>query len=209
MHVVVITGGYPSKTLPSHGAFVRQFVRALAQEGVDCTVVNPVSIFARRHGPLPPWRETEVIDRKSITVLRPRMMSFSMRQVYGFNTGLLTQRCFELAVRWAVRSVSDASLFYGHFLYPAGHAAVEQAARHRVPGVVAVGEGTFWTVASVGFPRARRHMRRASGFLAVSSPIAEGLHKELGYPRARSASFRTASTGLGSTLGIGRRCAAA
>ena len=53
MRLCIITGSYPSPSFPAAGAFVRQFALALARVGSQVIVVNPVSVPARRLGPLP------------------------------------------------------------------------------------------------------------------------------------------------------------
>jgi glycosyltransferase involved in cell wall biosynthesis len=76
-------------------------------------------------------------------------------------------------------------LVYGHFLYQAGRAAVVVGQALRCPSVVGVGEGKFWTVDPIGRRKAARDFRGVTGVLAVSTPIREGLIRELSIPEAK------------------------
>jgi teichuronic acid biosynthesis glycosyltransferase TuaC len=73
-------------------------------------------------------------------------------------------------------------LIYGHFLYNAGRAAVAAGERLSVPSIVAVGEGTFWTVDPFGFDRAKIDFEGAAGFIAVASHIRDGLVEQIAIP---------------------------
>jgi glycosyltransferase involved in cell wall biosynthesis len=169
MHILFIAGNYPSAAFPAAGTFVREFVHAVARNGQQCTVVCPVSIFDRRHGPMPPAESWEGADGR-IRLLRPRYLSFSVRNIGLFNTAHLTQMTFNQAVLRAVRPLKERpALVHGHFLYQAGYAAVQAGLALKVPSVVGTGEDSFWSVEPMGFTRAQKHFKGAAGFLAVST----------------------------------------
>jgi teichuronic acid biosynthesis glycosyltransferase TuaC len=191
MRLVVIAGQYPSASRPGPGTFVRQFVRAMAGQGHDCEVVSPVGLFDRRFGPYPPLMAAETVEGGTpVRVHRPRYVSFSSRNLGWAHTGRWTNAAFARAAMAAVKRLSPRpDLIYGHFLYPAGHAAIRAARALGVPSVVGVGEGEFWTVEAPGFPRAARDMAEASAFLAVSTCIAEGLTTRLAVPPEKIAVF--------------------
>ena len=183
MRLAVITGSYPSANRPMEGSFVRQFVLALSRAGGDCVVIAPVSVVAPRNWPLVPRESREQAGGTVVRVLRPRYVSFSSRQLPGFNTALLTQRSFNGCVmRELHRLPCSPDVLYGHFLYSAGRAAVVAGIRLDRPSVVAFGESTFWSVEPTGFSTARRHFERVTGVLAVSSPGREVLIAHLGIP---------------------------
>jgi len=52
MHVAIFSCNYPSTARPFASTFVQQIVRALARNNVKCSVISPISIFARRFGKL-------------------------------------------------------------------------------------------------------------------------------------------------------------
>ena len=184
MRIAFIAGNYPTASRPGPGTFVRQFVRAMARQGNDCAVVGPVSVFDRRFGPLPPVCAEERVDGgPAVVVHRPRYVSFSSRRLGGFHTGRWTHAGFVRSALAAVERLSPRpDLVYGHFLYPAGHAAVLAGRRLGVPSVAGVGEGEFWTVEPFGFARAARDLADATAFLAVSTCIREALEARLNVP---------------------------
>jgi len=184
MHIAFVTGNYPTPSRPETGAFVQQFVWAMARQGNECSVINPASVFDRRYGPYPSPRATEEAGGGSTAhVYRPLYFSFSSRDLGWTHTGRWTQRSLNLAARRAARALpSRPDLIYGHFLYNAGMAAVFTGRGVGAPSVVAVGEGTFWTVDPFGFDRARLDFASTAGFLAVGSHIRDGLISEIGVP---------------------------
>lgn len=182
MHIVFVAGRYPCPAFPASGTFVREFVRAMERNGQRCTVVCPANILLRRHGPLPPAESWDGQDKR-IRVLRPRYLSFSVRNLGLFNTARLTQLTFNQAVLRAIRQIEEPpKLIYGHFLYQSGYAAVRAGKALSVPAVAGVGESYFWTVEPMGFKRAQKHFRGAAGFLAVSTLRRKDLIEKLQVP---------------------------
>lgn len=183
MRLALITGNYPSTNGRMDGSFVRQFVLALSRAGGECVVIAPVSIVAPRNWPPDPRESREQDGGSSVRVLRPRYVSFSSKQLPGLNTARLTLRSFTHCVSRTLRRIDWLpDLVYGHFLYDAGYAAVQLGSRIGRPSVVSVGEGEFWSVRPFGFEKATRDFRSASGFLAVSSDVGNGLTRDLAIP---------------------------
>jgi glycosyltransferase involved in cell wall biosynthesis len=186
MRLAVITHNYPSANGRTEGSFVRQFVLALSRSGGDCVVIAPVSVVAPRNWPLDPRESCEQDGGSAVQVLRPRYVSFSSKQLPGFNTARLTLRSYTGCVSRTLRRTDWLpDLVYGHFLYDAGYAAVHLGSRIGRPSVVSVGEGEFWSVRPFGFEKAAQDFRSASGFLAVSSVVRDGLVEELAIPAGK------------------------
>lgn len=187
MRIAFITGNYPSTSRPGEGTFVQQFVWAMARQGHECTVIKPTSLFARRYGPFPSRKTTEKTGfGNEVRVLRPKYLSFSSMDLGRTHTGRWTQQTFKATVENAVACLpTKPDMVYGHFLYPAGYAAMTAGKRLGIPAFVAVGEGTFWTVDPFGFERACRDFTGVAGFIAVGLHIKEGLVKKLGVPPAK------------------------
>jgi glycosyltransferase involved in cell wall biosynthesis len=78
---------------------------------------------------------------------------------------------------------------YGHFMYPNGATAVWAGERLRRPALVAVGEGTFWTLRPLGSERARRDLLPMAGAIAVSCQLRQDLIEELDLPPDSVAMF--------------------
>lgn len=191
MRIAFIASNYPSASRPGPGAFVREFVRSMVRHGNEGDVISPVSWLDRRYGPYPRlFDEEDVAGRPPIRVHRPRYLSCSHRNLGWTHTGRWTNARFARAVQAVVEGLAPPpQIVYGHFLYPAGHAAVRAARRIGACAIVGVGEGEFWTVDAVGFSRAAAEMKAASAFLAVSTCIAEGLVERLGIPRDKIGVF--------------------
>lgn len=178
--IAFVTGNFPSPAHPYRGAFVQELVYAVAEGGVQCTVIHPWKAhqwLRERRSP------GDGGGRTNLRVLRPLTVSISNRQLGPMNTFELTHRLFRVAALRALRSLPALpDAIYGHFLYPAGATAVWAAAKLGRPGFVAVGEGTFWTLEPLGLSRARRDFSGATGVIAVSSLLRNRLVEEVGIP---------------------------
>jgi glycosyltransferase involved in cell wall biosynthesis len=186
-HIVFISSNYPSSSRPFNGTFVRQLVLAFARLGIKCTVISPVSIFHRRYGKFDPEKSLDfTINENPVTVLRPRYVSFSSRNIFSFNTAHLTQISFEKAVS-KIMSYLDTTptILYGHFLYQGGAAAVHMASKTGIPSIVAVGESSYWSIEPIGFQKAIQDFKNVNGIVAVSSVIRKSLIEKLKIPEEK------------------------
>ncbi len=191
MHVTFIARNYPTLSRPSYGTFVQQFVLAMARQGHECSVINPISFFDRKYGALPPRFSIENAgEAKSVAVYRPRYTSFSSLKLGPFNTGRWSNAMFTRASLRAMAKLRQTpTVIYGHFMYPAGYTAVCCARKRGLPSVVGVGEGEFWTLVPVGERRASQELKNATAFLAVSTCIAETLETRLSVSSEKIAVF--------------------
>ena len=180
LRLLVIAANYPSAIQPACGAFVRSFVHALADAGAEAEVVHPISLLSRLRGPYPAGGIDATPGGRAIPVHRPLYASFSARDLGFMNTARWSQLGFERGVSRALKRLrSVPTVAYGHFLYFSGRTAVRVGKKLGIPAFVAVGEGTFWTAERMGWHRARRDFRSATGLLAVSSVLKEKLIAEL------------------------------
>ena len=187
MHVAFVTSNYPSPSRPAVGSFVRQFVWAMARQGYACSVIAPVSVFDGKYGPYPPRVSTEAAGGGAVVrVYRPIYLSYSSRKLGWTHTGRWTNASFSAAVlRTLDKLPRRPDIAYGHFMYPAGHAAITAAHRLGISSVAGVGEGEFWTLAPVGRARATREMGEATALLAVSTGIRDELIRSLEIPAGK------------------------
>ena len=190
LRLLVIAANYPSAIQPACGAFVRSFVHALADAGAEAEVVHPISLLSRLRGPYPAGGIDATPGGRAIPVHRPLYASFSARDLGFTNTARWSQLGFERGVARALKRLrSVPAVAYGHFLYFSGRAAVRVGEQRGIPSFVAVGEGTFWTAERMGWHRARRDFRSATGLLAVSTVLKEKLIAELGLPAEKIGVF--------------------
>ena len=181
MHIIFVTGNYPSSARPFEGTFVQQFVWAMARQGNTCTVIKPTSIFDRRYGQYPPIvQEENIIGEWTVNVYRPRYISFSSKNLFITHTGRLTQRSFNNAVRTIARKIKPPSVVYGHFLYQAGYTAMLIAKEFGAKAVVGVGEDHLWSIAAFGERATQKNFATGSYFLANSTPNRDLLTGRLG-----------------------------
>lgn len=184
--ILFISHLYPSIARPYSGAFVREYIRAIANMGVKCTVISPVSIFDVRYGELPAKISFDnTIHNNRIKIIRLRSLSFSNKQIFNYNTFKLTRKSFLNTVLRSLNHIEiSIDAVYGHFLYPDGYAAINVAEKLKVPSFIAVGEAVnsnnteLLGIEPIGYQKAIEEFRKASGFISVSSLLKDILiHK--------------------------------
>ena len=191
-HIAFVSRHYPSPWHRYDGMFLQELVRAVARRGVQCTPIHPIQIDR--------WFQHVVLQRKSIIrteayeAIRPIYLAASSRDLGFFNTVHITQAMFQRATLRVLRHLNPVpDAIYGHFLYPGGGAAVWCGREMGLPTFVAVGEGTFWSVKSFGWERARRDYHDVTGIIAVSSLLKRRLLEELRLPEAKIGVFPNAA----------------
>lgn len=188
--IAMITSGYPCVRTPTALPFVKQLAHALARQEVKVTVVNPIAFHHLVNRADVPFEVDETEDESSVHVMRPRFLSLSARDEYKLlgplNPGKFTIQQFTSAAQRAIEKFNvNPDVLYGHFLYPGGAAAVRLGRQWRIPSVVGVGEGEFWTTRRFGLRYARREFCRDGCFVANSSDLAGRLkeHLQLSFDR--------------------------
>lgn len=185
-HLVVVAGNYPTPAHPAQGTFVRQFAHAVARQGVQCTVVQPVAVHHAWRRESGPFHDVEDAgEGREVSVFRPRFISLSARDAFvrmgPLSPSLFTLSRFAGAVRRVLRSQKiHPDALYGHFLFLAGAAAVRVGRAIGRPAFPCVGEGELWTVRQFGVARSRQELSPACGFLANSSALKQTLIQDLG-----------------------------
>lgn len=172
MHIVFVTYDYPSKARPFYGAFVRNFIRAIARVGIKCIVINPVSIFHRRYGILDPvitW--DKFIHENPIEVRKPRYFSASSKNLFLFNTESITLHYYHKAVQLTIEDLKPKpDVLYGHFIYPSGAVVAKLGSEMKTTSIVAVGEDTTEDFTNKDrLFKDRWDIRQISGVVAVST----------------------------------------
>jgi len=186
LHVGLISRGYPNLALPHQAPFVQVVARGLADTGARVSVVVPRA-WGREPVRLDPTTEREDLAR-GLTVVSPRHVSFSRRVLPGgFATFPLSVWGFTRAVKRALSRLPERpSILYGHFAYPAGHAAVHLGAKLGIPSVVVLGESRMEEYeVDLGLDTVRAMLGRANAILSVSEENADYCTSRLGLDRAR------------------------
>lgn len=167
MHIAIIAANYPSQKQPDNGSFVRGLAQELARTAT-VTVVAPQPV--RLAGWFSSPEMTDEMDG-GVNTLRPKYLTYSARRLpLGFSTFRLTVRSFGRAVARAGQRISPPPhVVHGHFLFPAGAAAVSLSRSLGIPATIALGESTpDLYERHIGLARAVAVARNAKGILAVS-----------------------------------------
>lgn len=166
-----IISGYPSKHNPVY-PFVDQLVCQLADYGVNCIVISPLSVtkcIMRCSKILPKINIRKTGKGNVITVYRPRYLSFSYK-VLGVNTALLTYKNYRKCVIREVRKRKIApDAIYGHFIALSGMSAAEIGEIEGVPTFLAYGESSPVNYAAFKHSYVANILSKLQGVIAVST----------------------------------------
>ena len=179
---ILFVGMYPNKINPYRNVFFRNLIYAMADEGVNCTVISPVPVTKYRFAT--PSIPKETIDKtpngNSVKVYYPRFISVSSKKILGFNTGILTERLFDKsAVRVAKSLTEKFDAVYGHFLLSGGLSAINIGKIKNIPSFVAYGECNYDTEVINQFRDLKKEdVESLSGIIAVSSHNASVLRSK-------------------------------
>lgn len=138
--ICVISSYYPSETDPFF-AFVGTLIDSIADTGVECHVISPVSNMEKKHRAVTRVEETNTGAK--IQVYCPTYLMFPSRNLLGFETYKLTVLSKRNAVKKAFdQHVMSCDAIYAHFLDSGGIAAW-LSKQTGIPAFVAVGESSI------------------------------------------------------------------
>lgn len=182
MKNALFIGLYPNEIDKSRNVFFRNIIYAIADMGIKCTVISPVSITNYRTKVFKiPFKNTEVTPAgKKIEVYRPRYISASSRNLGFFNTIHISEKLFEgVAIKTAKRLGGTFDFVYGHFFLYGGLAAVRIGNLLNIPSFVAYGECDFESQVRCHFGSLTpKHIKGLTGVVAVSTKNANELKGE-------------------------------
>lgn len=170
--IAIICNRYPSVLTPTRQVFVQRLVGAMADQGVECTVICPIPVnqYLRNFSSLPPETEERSPKGNRVRVFFPRYVSLGQRPLPGVgNTVHVTTRLFTSAVRKVLRRIPRPEALYGHFFAPAGVCAARLGRELGLKAFAAYGESTPWSIHNFGLDRMRRELDSISGIVSVSS----------------------------------------
>ncbi len=183
---ILFIGWYPNNVEKYRNVFFRNLIYAIADKGIDCTVISPVSyVRYRRKIAFIPKEEYQLTPNgNKVRVYYPRVLSASSKQIVFFNTEIITEKWFEDgAIRQAKALTGYGEQFdavYGHFFLYGGLAAIKIGRLLEIPSFVAFGECDYETQIQERFGDLKpKHIKGLSGVISVSTKNANRL-KELG-----------------------------
>lgn len=170
--ILFLCNRYPNALTPTRHVFVQKLVWAMADKGIECTVISPVPVnqyvgsFFKQ-----PVETTERSPNGNLIRLHfPRYFTYGQREIGKFPTSRLTVGAFHSVVKKTIakhRLSFDA--VYGHFLVPAGITAARIGREFDVPAFAAYGEATPRDPIVYGLDRLRSEIHSLAGIVSVSS----------------------------------------
>lgn len=143
---MLFVGMYPDKVSPYRNVFFQNLIYAMADSGVECTVISPIPITRYR-------TKTRYVSKKrkditprgnTVTVYHPRYISLSSKRIASLNTGIWSEKLFEeAAISLANKLKGKFSAVYGHFFLSGGLAAIRIGRQKNISSFVAYGECNY------------------------------------------------------------------
>lgn len=169
--ICIICSEYPNPITPTNQVFVQQLVWALAETGLECTVICPLAINLNPSFIVAPNQTIETTKGgATISLYFPKFISFGQRTVAGIKTAKATTELFCRAVRevWD-KLPAPPDLVYGHFLTPSGICASRISRNYKVPAFAVYGEDSPWSVFNFGKEDIKKEIASLTGIITVSS----------------------------------------
>ena len=163
-----IAGGYPKDDDPQF-IFLAEIIRAIADQGIRCTVIAPHSLTnallnKRKLRPFH-WIDT-TLQGNSIDIYQPRCLSVSNFKLFGKSiSALLAKRA---TVKTFKKIRPDVDALYAHF-WNSGVVAGEIANKYNLPFFVATGESQIWVNNQFSSAYIQKRMKNLKGVISVST----------------------------------------
>ena len=170
---MLFVGIYPNPVDPYRNVFFQNLIFSLADQGVECTVIMPVSVtHYRKNTRRIPLKTVQTTPQgRTVEVYYPRCVTYSSRKIGGWNTGKLSERSFQrCAVRTAKRLGKTFDCVYGHFFLEGGLAAAAVGRELGIPAFIAYGECDYESEVRNRYGElTARDVRGLRGLISVSS----------------------------------------
>lgn len=169
---ILFVGSYPNAVEPYMSVFFKALIDEMADMGVECHVISPVSVIKYQNRVFSIPEKTDEYTKKGskITVYHPRIISYSAKKIGKWNTMYLTQKSAEQAVLKTVKKLGIAfDCVYGHFFLGGGLTAACVARTFHIPAFIAYGECDFQTEVSSKYTIHAKEMQGVRGIITVSS----------------------------------------
>ena len=143
IHSILFFRSYPNPVSPTLNVFFRNIIYEIADLGVKCTVIDPVSItkYKWRVKEIPRKREEFTFKGNCVTVLSPRVVSVTARKIGKLDLHVATvslARNASIKEAHKLKGTFDAT--YGHFINVGGVSACHIGHEYDLPCFVANGE---------------------------------------------------------------------
>lgn len=177
-------GWYPNSVDKYKNIFFQNIIFEMARQGVNCTVISPVSLMKYRTSicKIPFYIKETVGKNIFVDTYYPKTISASSIQIGSFNTEKISEYAFETAALNCVKSLKKKFDFvYGHFFLYGGLAAIKIGRVLGIPSFVAYGECDFESqvMKTYGVPK-KKEIEGLKGIISVSKKNADELN-EIGF----------------------------
>ena len=164
---------YPNNVNKYCNVFFQNLIFAIADSGVNCTVISPVPVTRYRGRTKTIPKETVHYTPKGtpVKVYYPRYCSASSKQILFFNTEHISEFLFEKSAMSVVKKLNAKfDAVYGHFFLYGGLAAIKAGKYLNIPSFMAYGECDFESQvkATYGFPKPKQ-LAGLKGIISVST----------------------------------------
>lgn len=170
---ILFVGMYPDEYSKYRNVFFQNLIFAMAEAGMNCTVISPVPVTRYRKAVLHVSKERIDITPKGskVRVIHPRYISLSSKKIGPINTGYYSEKLFQKAAFNAARKLTDTfDVVYGHFLLAGGLSAIQIGRLKGIPSFFAYGECNYDDeVEQIYGPINEDDIRGLSGIVAVST----------------------------------------
>lgn len=169
----VITAFYPSEHDP-HYAFVGTLISAFADQGIECHVISPVSVFERKHRAVSRVETTE--NNSRIHVYCPRFLYLPSKNRIHL-TFWLSMIFKRMAIKRVFnREIKDCDVIYSHFVNSATFAAW-LSKQTGIPAFAAIGESDIRR-AKLSYTLFKKDLHNhIKGVVSVSSELAKDVRQ--------------------------------
>ncbi|WP_418180399.1 glycosyltransferase [Aliarcobacter lanthieri] len=141
MKILAITANYPHITNEYSGIFVKNTLQELAKLGNEIVVITPQKFHKKK---MPYFQE-----ENGLKVYRPTYITYSAKNILGFNTIKLSHKSFEKAVFKTLKNIDFVpDAIYSHFLFPAGNTASKVGEKLNKKVFCALGEDNILVYSS-------------------------------------------------------------
>ncbi|MBD8134922.1 glycosyltransferase [Bacillus sp. CFBP 13597] len=170
---MLFIGLYPNEVDKYSNVFFQNLIFGIAETGVECTVISPVSVtkYKDKIKQISYERIDKTKQGYEVKVLHPRTLSFSSKTIFGIKTFKLTEKLFQKAVLSSVKKINDSfDVVYGHFLLRGGLAAIKAGRILSIPSFFAYGECDYVSEVSSVYGRiSPKEIEGLKGIVSVST----------------------------------------
>ncbi|MBM1106765.1 glycosyltransferase family 4 protein [Aurantibacter crassamenti] len=172
MNILVISNNYPSESMPSRGVFVYKLIQQFVKLGHQVSVISPEGISFN-----PKKNTKKSYGNELATVYRPKYLSASAKNIFGFNTYRIGEQGQVWAVERTIKEYKiEFDIVYAHFLSNT-FIALQATSTYGKPVFAAVGEYNNIDVRRAYYSTNyyAKMLSRVTGFIAVSPQIVDKL----------------------------------